>query len=275
MNDIFSTLSKGLREEVPIAVATVVEVADTPEGSHLEVPPLGTALLVAFDATTLGSMGYEDLDRVITRDVQAALASGRSVTRHYGSGGETHLADLTVFIHVFAPPPRMVVIGAVDFSHALVKIAKVLGYRVTVCDARPVFATHQRFPEADEIVTEWPDEYLSRIGKQLGSRDAICILTHDHKFDVPAIVAASATAVGYIGAMGSRKTHEERIVRLRDAGVSEERIHNVMAPIGINIGARTPEETAVSICAEIIALHSHVSVSSLRDDPRPIHPSTT
>jgi xanthine dehydrogenase accessory factor len=154
-------------------------------------------------------------------------------------------------------------------------VAKVLGYRVVVCDARPVFATDARFPGADEVVVSWPDRYLLSIADQLGARDAVCVLTHDPKFDVPAIVAALSTRVGYLGAMGSRRTHSERSHRLVEEGVSQIDLARVMGPIGLDIGARTPEETAVSICAEIIALRvggpGRGALSSLRDAAGPIH----
>jgi xanthine dehydrogenase accessory factor len=164
-----------------------------------------------------------------------------------------------------------VIFGAVDFTAALAKVAKVLGYRVIVCDARAVFATVARFPMADEIINDWPDRYLAKIGDELGPRDAVCVLTHDHKFDVPAIVSALKTNVGYLGAMGSRRTHESRCVRLRDAGVTDAELERVLSPIGLDIGARTPEETAISVCAEIIAVRTGRTSRSLRDTSGPIH----
>ncbi len=193
------------------------------------------------------------------------------MTRHYGRHGEAREREVSVFIESFAPPPTMIIFGAVDFTAALARVAKILGYRVTVCDARPVFATQSRFPMADEVVVDWPDRYLAKVGADLGPRDAVCVLTHDPKFDVPAIVAALETKVGYLGAMGSRKTHGERVARLREAGVDDEGLARVMAPIGLDIGARTPEETAVSICAEIIALRTGRRAPSLRDADGPIH----
>jgi xanthine dehydrogenase accessory factor len=150
-------------------------------------------------------------------------------------------------------------------------VAKILGYRVTVCDARPVFATRARFPMADEVVVAWPDRHLAEVGADLGPRDAVCVLTHDPKFDVPAIVAALTTRVGYLGAMGSRRTTEDREDRLREAGVDEAGLARVMGPIGIDIGARTPEETAVAVCAEIISLRTGRDAPSLRDSEGPIH----
>jgi len=176
-----------------------------------------------------------------------------------------------VFIESFALPPRMIIFGAVDFTAALSRVAKVLGYRVTVCDARAVFATVQRFPMADEVVNDWPDRYLAKVGDELGPRDAVCVLTHDHKFDVPAIASAVKTRVGYLGAMGSRRTHERRTERLREAGLTDDEIARVLSPVGLDIGARTPEETAVSICAEIIALRTGRRAQSLRDTAGPIH----
>ncbi|MCO5330493.1 MAG: XdhC family protein, partial [Ilumatobacteraceae bacterium] len=154
----------------------------------------------------------------------------------------------------------------------LAKVAKVLGYRVTVCDAREVFATRRRFPMADEVVVSWPGPLFERRGHSLGKRDAVCILTHDAKFDVPAVQGALATSVGYIGVMGSRKTHTKRLERLADVGVDRpEDLERLMSPIGLDLGARTPEETAVSICAEIIACRTGRRAPSLRDGAGPIH----
>lgn len=152
------------------------------------------------------------------------------------------------------------------------QIARVLGYHVTVCDARAVFATRARFPTADEVVVDWPQRYLETMERTLTPRDAICVLTHDHKFDVPAIVAALKTRAGYIGCMGSRRTHRDRSARLLEEGVSEAELARVMSPIGLDIGARTPAETAISICAEIIAAAAGRAVPSLRDSQGPIHP---
>ena len=173
--------------------------------------------------------------------------------RHYGSAGEANpdadgVVPVGVFIESYAPPPQMVIFGAVDFTAALARVAKVLGYRVTVCDAREVFATKRRFPMADEVVVEWPNRLLERVGPTLGPRDAVCVLTHDPKFDVPAIEGALRSRVGYIGVMGSRKTHAKRMERLAEVGVTDpEQLERIMAPIGLDLGARSPEETAVSI----------------------------
>ena len=268
MSSIYEALSAALRAERPAALMEIIEGPDDRLGAkmlYLAAEGPGP------EGEILGSLGDPDLDRVVARDAEGELASGLTASRHYGLRGEARERDLTVFIESFAPPPRMIIFGAVDFTAALAKVGKVLGYRVTVCDARPVFATRSRFPMADEVVVSWPDRHLAEVGPSLGPRDAVCVLTHDPKFDVPAIVSALATKAGYIGAMGSRKTHGNRLERLRDAGVDDAGLDRVMAPIGLDIGARTPEETAVSICAEIIARRTGRDAPSLRDREGPIH----
>jgi xanthine dehydrogenase accessory factor len=244
----------------PVALVTVVDGVG-----------IGSKLLVRPGAEPIGTLGDPDLDRVVGRDALGELEAGLTSTRHYGEHGEAREEAVSVFIESFVVPPRMVIFGAVDFTAALAKVAKLLGFRVAVCDARAVFATVQRFPMADEVVNTWPDRYLGEIGGSLTERDVVCVLTHDHKFDVPAIVAAVRTKVGYIGAMGSRRTNEGRVVRLREAGLSDDDLARVMSPIGLDIGARTPEETAVSICAEVIAARTGRRAGSLRDTAGPIH----
>jgi xanthine dehydrogenase accessory factor len=266
---IFDRLAELLAEEVPVALATVIE------GPAVGRPGVGGHLLVrrttGDGVEVLGSLGNEGLDRVVARDALGELSAGRSGVRHYGEHGEAREETVSVFVESFASPPRMLVFGAVDFTAALVRVAKVLGYRVTVCDARQVFATPQRFPLADEVVVDWPDRLLAEVGPELRRRDAVCVLTHDVKFDVPAIVGALATSVGYIGVMGSRRTHGERLERLREAGVTDEQLVRLRSPIGLDIGARTPEETAVSIVSEIIALRTGRSARALSATDGPIH----
>ena len=157
---------------------------------------------------------------------------------------------VTVFVQSFAPPPRMLVFGAIDYAAALVSMGRFLGYRVTVCDARPVFATPQRFPDADEVVCEWPARYFTKV--PVDERTVVCVLTHDPKFDVPLLRAALRSPAGYVGAMGSRRTHDDRLLRLRADGLSAAELARLRSPIGLDIGGRTPQETAVSIAAEII-----------------------
>ena len=263
---LFERYAELLRAKSPVALATVIDG-----------PDVGAKLLVQPDQPALGTLGHPELDRVVARDALAELEAARSGVRNYGPEGQTTPEDLVdqptvrVFVESHAPPPQMWIFGAVDFTAALARVAKVLGYRVVVCDAREVFATKRRFPMADEVKVTWPTPVFDRHGDELGPRDVVCILTHDPKFDVPAVQGALATKVGYIGVMGSRSTHERRSARLVDAGVTTEQLDRLLSPIGLDIGARTPEETAVSICAEIIARRTGRNVPSLRDGDGAIH----
>ncbi|MDX2378976.1 MAG: XdhC/CoxI family protein [Acidimicrobiia bacterium] len=264
---LFQHYADRLREDLPVALATVIDG-----------PTVGAKLLVEPEGEVRGTLGHPELDRVVTRDALAELEAARSGVRNYGPSGETTPEDLvdqptiSVFIESHAPPPQMWIFGAVDFTAALARVAKVLGYRVTVCDAREVFATRRRFPMADEVKVTWPTPVFEAHGDDLGPRDAVCILTHDPKFDVPAVQGALATNVGYIGVMGSRTTHAKRMERLSDVGINDAvDLDRLMSPIGLDLGARTPEETAVSICAEIIARHTGRGVPSLRDGTGAIH----
>ncbi|MGH9297226.1 MAG: XdhC family protein [Acidimicrobiales bacterium] len=276
---IFESLREAVIAGDPVALATVVEVSldsagssSPPEPGPAALPKLGAKLLVRPEGETLGRLGGDELERVVTRDARAELDKGATVTRHYGPRGEARRQDIAVFIESFSPPPHLVLFGAVDFTAALAGAGRMLGYFVTVCDARPTFATKRRFPAAHEVIVDWPDRYLAEHGAELGPRDAICVLTHDTKFDVPAVLAALSTRAGYLGAMGSRRTHDERSARLLEAGADEGELRRrLMSPIGIDIGARTPEETAIAICAEIIAERAGVGTQSLRDSSGPIH----
>jgi xanthine dehydrogenase accessory factor len=226
----------------PVALATVV---DGPA-------PLGAALLVG-EHDLHGSLGNEGLDVAVTDDARGMLAAGQTGDRHYGPRGQRRIDDVTVFVQSFTRPPRMLVFGATDFAAAVSRIGVFLGYRVTVCDARPVFATARRFPEAHEVVCEWPHRYLERT--EVDARTVLCVLTHDPKFDVPLLEVALRRPAAYIGAMGSRRTHDDRRERLRAAGVTETELARLHSPIGLDLGARTAEETAVSIAAEIVQNH--------------------
>ena len=263
---IYEQLAARIRSAEPVALATVID------GPHR-----GANLLVAPGTPTVGTLGDPELDRVVARDTQAELDAARSGVRHYGPSGETTPEDLEgtpvvrVFVESHAAPAQMWIFGAVDFTAALAKVAKVLGYRVVVCDARAVFATRRRFPMADEVVVSWPAALFDERGASLMGRDAVCILTHDPKFDVPAVIGALGTDVGYIGVMGSRTTHAKRVERLSEAGVTAPELARLMSPTGIDIGARTPEETAISICAEIIAGKTGRRPPSLRDGSGSIH----
>jgi xanthine dehydrogenase accessory factor len=233
----------------PVAVVTCVSCSPEP-GDRL-----GRRLVVWPDHRS-GSLGSEQLDHAAAADVRAMLGSGTSGLLRYGRDGECQQDEVALFVTAYAPRPRMIVFGAIDFAAALTRMGAYLGYRVTACDARGVFATPHRFPDADEVVVDWPHRYLTAEAEadRIDDRTVICVLTHDAKFDVPLLEVALSLPVAYIGAMGSRRTHEDRVRRLRAAGVSEQALDRLAAPIGLDLGARTPEETAVSIAAEIIAL---------------------
>ena len=255
--EILARWREALAAQSPVAVATLVEG-----------PALGGKLLVAPEDHT-GTSGNEDLDRAIVEAARGMLEGGRTDTVHFGPRGQRRMEDVTVFIQSFAPPPRMYVFGAIDFASAVARIGKYMGYRVTVCDARAVFATRERFPSADEIVVAWPDEFLKTA--EVDKRTVICVLTHDPKFDVPVLKAALETPAGYIGAMGSRRTHHNRTARLKEEGVTAEELSRIASPIGLDIGARTPEETAVAIAGEIIASRTGHSGGRLSERSGPIH----
>ncbi len=214
-------------------------------------------------ASGTGQLGASVRHRV-SAELAAGIHSGRSVRRRVDCEGES----VEVVFLVSAPPPRLIVFGAVDFSVALSNAARLLGYRVTVCDARPVFATPERFPGA-EVVNQWPSDYL--LQTEVDERTVLCILTHDDKFDVPLIEAALSLPVAYVGAMGSRKTHERRLAALRDRGISEEALASLHSPIGLDLGAGSPEETAVSILAEVLAERSGSTGAPLRTTRGAIH----
>ncbi|HEX2175933.1 MAG TPA: XdhC/CoxI family protein [Nocardioidaceae bacterium] len=255
----------------PVAVATVIE--------HEHRGRVGRRLVVRPEGTTgaperEGSLGSGRADDAVTDDVRGALASGHTETLTYGPEGQRRGEGMRVFVSVFAPPPRMLVFGAIDFAAAVARIGSFLGYRVTVCDARPVFATPARFPEADEVVNDWPHRYLKAEVEagRIDERTVVCVLTHDPKFDVPLLeVALRLPQVAYVGAMGSRRTHDDRLKRLVEAGVTDDEIARLSSPVGLDLGARTPEETAVSIAAEIIALQWGGRGDRLSQREGPIH----
>lgn len=236
----------------PVAVATIVEHPDPGEtGRHLVVRPDGEL--------TAGSLGTDRLDDAVVDDARGMLAQGRTATLAYGPEGQRRGEGLRVFVASYAPRPRMLVFGAIDFAAAVARVGSFLGYHVTVCDARPVFATRSRFPEADEVIVKWPHKFVEEQVAQdlLDPRTVACVLTHDPKFDVPlleVLLGEDAPELAYVGAMGSRRTHEDRLTRLRESGLTDEQLSRLRSPIGLDLGARTPEETAVSVAAEIIAL---------------------
>ncbi|MER5511302.1 XdhC/CoxI family protein [Streptomyces sp. NPDC002766] len=262
------------------AIASALAAAARGEAAALarivSGPPelLGRALVVRPDGSYDGGFGaHPELDRTVVGETVAFLDAGRTGTLEIGEQGSRCGAPLTVLVESSVPPPRMIVFGAIDFASALVRIGKFLNYHVTVCDARPVFATRTRFPEADEIVVEWPHTYLERT--PVDGRTVLCVLTHDAKFDVPLLKLALRLPVAYVGAMGSRRTHLDRNERLREVGVTEMELARLRSPIGLDLGARTPEETALSIASEIVADRRGGSGVSLTGAHTPIHHDPT
>jgi len=247
---------------LPVAVAQVVSA---PAGS----PALGRHLVVRAEGSE-GSLGTSRLDDTVAADVLGLLEAGTTGFLMYGPEGERLGEGLEIFVSVFAPPAHMIIFGAIDFSAALCRVGKLLGYRVTICDAREVYATAKRFPDADDVVVDWPHRWLA--SQPVDQRTVICVLTHDPKFDVPALQVALRSAAGYVGAMGSRRTNEDRLKRLVEIGMTEEELSRLHSPIGLDLGARTPEETAISIVAEIVQSRWGGSGKGLAKASGPIHP---
>ncbi|WP_217144160.1 XdhC/CoxI family protein [Streptomyces sp. AC627_RSS907] len=235
---------------------------------------LGRALLVRPDGSHDGGLGgHPDLDRTAVAEAGALLDAGRTGTVGLSEDGSHCPGGLTLLVESSVPPPRMIVFGAVDFAAALVRVGKFLGHHVTVCDARAVFATPARFPEADEVVVDWPHRYLR--STPTDGRTVLCVLTHDAKFDVPLLTEALRMPVAFVGAMGSRRTHEDRARRLREAGLGDRELARLRSPIGLDLGARTPEETALSIAAEIVAARRGGTGVPLTGGATPIHRDLT
>lgn len=222
----------------------------------------GASVSVGSGGWEVGGASVAVGDEVVVREVRGMLGAGvREICRDG--------ARVEVFVEAHVPPPRMIVFGAIDFAAALTGIGRFLGYHVTVCDARPVFATRRRFPDAHEVVVDWPHRYLART--EVDPRTVIAVLTHDPKFDVPVLEVALRLDVAYVGAMGSRRTHDDRLHRLREAGLTDRELARLRSPIGLDLGARTPEETALSIAAEFIALQRGGSTQPLTTTTGPIH----
>lgn len=256
---VLKSVADARAEDEPVALATL-----------LDGERAGAQMAIRGDGS-VGGLGVTDLlDRSVERDARGQLDEGISRIRRYGAGGEVMGSDLAVYIQAFSTQPRMVIFGAIDFSAEMAKVASEIGYRVTICDAREPFVSSPRFSRSAEVVVDWPDSYLE--ATELGPRDVVLVFTHDAKFDEPALIAALATSAGYVGALGSRQTQERRVQRLRVAGLDEDAIARVRAPCGLDIGARTPPETVVSILAEVIAVRTGRAGEPLQDTKGPIHP---
>ncbi|WGL52633.1 XdhC family protein [Nocardioides sp. BP30] len=257
----------------PVAVATLIEHPTAPPGSRLVLRP-GDADRLRGEHRTAPVLGGRRLDEAVRDDAAGMLAQGASGVLAYGPDGERRGEGTRVFVRSLASRPRLLVFGATDFAASLATVAGFLGYRVTVCDARPVFATPERFPTADEVVVDWPHRYLAKEAErgEIDARTALCVLTHDPRFDVPLLrVALDLPQPAYIGAMGSRRTHEDRVRRLLEAGATAGQLARLRSPIGLDLGARTPEETALSIAAEMVAARWGGSGASLSGTGGPIH----
>ncbi|MEO7262491.1 MAG: XdhC/CoxI family protein [Jatrophihabitantaceae bacterium] len=267
----FGEVAEDIRAGRPVAVATVVEAPADLLGRRLVIRPAAVSGSVSGGSASgdLLTGGSQRLVDALRDDALGLLAQGRTAVLHYGHDGERRVDDIAVFVAAYAPRPRMIVFGAIDFASAVARIGSFLGYRVTVCDARPIFATRRRFPDADEVIVEWPHRYLA--ATEVDERTVVCLLTHDPKFDVPLLELALRMPLAYIGAMGSRRTNDDRLRRLRELGLTETELARLRAPIGLDIGARTPEETAVSVAAEIIAARWGGSGQPLRSADGPIH----
>jgi xanthine dehydrogenase accessory factor len=236
-NELFSMIEDGR----PVALVTLTSGTS----------PIGGSLVISREGQ-LGTLGSARRDSAAAELARGMLASGATGVAHLGVDGQQRGDDLSLFIQSFTRPPLMLVFGAIDFASAVARIGRFLGYYVVVCDARPIFAAVKRFPDADEVIVDWPHRYLAQV--EVDERTAICVLTHDPKFDIPLLTLAVRTKAGYIGVMGSRRTHEHRMSLLRAEGLAEADLARLSSPIGLDLGARTPQETAISIAAEIIAL---------------------
>ncbi|GAA4872146.1 XdhC/CoxI family protein [Kitasatospora terrestris] len=251
--------------------ATVAVTADTHHGALSPARPSPAATLHSMRS----AQPLHLLECAVVAEARAMLDAGRTGQLVLGLDGrpcdDAAQGTVTVFVESYVPAPRMIVFGAIDFAAAVVRIGKFLGYRVTVCDARPVFATARRFPDADEVVVDWPHRYLDSQLDRIDGRTVLCVLTHDAKFDIPLLERALRLPVGYVGAMGSRKTHLDRNTHLREVGLTDAEIARLRSPIGLDLGARTPEETAVSVAAEIVAHRRGGSCLPLSAGDGPIH----
>lgn len=253
MSELFEELDARLHQEQGTALATLVRGE-----SHI-----GAKLLVYPNKTARGSLGNAALDALVIADAERAIWTADARTRTYVVEGETGAQAFDVFIEGFPPPPMLIIVGAGHIAIPLTVFAKTLNYRVVVIDARSAFATRERFPMADELIVAWPDETLEKM--ELYPSTDIAVLTHDPKFDEPTLKVVLSREVGYIGAIGSRKTRQERDERLKKQGLTDEQLKRIHGPIGLNIGAESPEEMALAIMAEIVAMRHGKDATTMLD----------
>jgi xanthine dehydrogenase accessory factor len=253
MSGLYEELKDLLGQEKGVALATVVRGEE-----HV-----GAKLIVFPDKSTSGTLGNAALDALVLEDADRAIWSGDARTSTYAVEEPSGAIVFDVFIEGFPPPPTLVIVGAGHIAIPLTTYAKTLNYRVVVIDARAAFATEDRFPLADELIVAWPDEVLEKM--DLYPSTAVAVLTHDPKFDEPTLMVVLSRTVGYVGAVGSRKTKEERDERLRKQGLTDEQISRIHGPIGLNIGAESPEEMALAIMAEIVATRHRKDASAMLD----------
>jgi len=243
-------LAESVAAGEPVALATVVADDD---GRRV-----GRRVVVRA-TDVVGSTGLDRIDAAVVDDARGLLAHGHNAVVTYGPQGERRGEGLKVFVATFAPRPRLIVFGATDVAAALVEQAALLGHDVTVCDARAVFAVAERFPRAEHVVVAQPHRYLADqvAAGAVDGRTVLCVLTHDPKFDVPLLAVAlrleGVARPAFVGVMGSRRTHADRQERLRREGLGEEELARLSSPVGLDLGGRTPAETALSIMAEVVA----------------------
>lgn len=242
MGKLYNELRNRLELEKGTATATIVRGETN----------VGAKLLVLPGKVVHGSLGNSHLEALVIADAERAIWSGEAATLTYTLESATGIQSFEVFIEGFPPPPLLIIVGAGHIAIPLSTFAKTLNYRVVVVDARAAFATKERFPHADEVIVEWPDTYLEKA--DLNPSTSVAVLTHDPKFDEPTLKVVLGHEVAYVGAIGSRKTGAERNERLRKQGLTDEQIAHIHGPIGLNLGGSSPEEMALAIMAEIVAV---------------------
>jgi xanthine dehydrogenase accessory factor len=255
-------------EALDAAIAAAIEHRPAAVATLLDGEDAG-ARLTLVEGEVRGGLGLELLDRTVSRETRGMLEQGMTGLRRYGADGTTMGSGLRVLVRSFAEPPRMIIFGAIDFSVATAALARQLGYQVAIVDPREPFLRSPRFSSVAEVEVDWPNRFLER--RELTARDVVLVFTHDEKLDQPALISGLRSGAGYVGALGSRRTQAQRVERLLEDGVSHDEIDRIAAPCGLDIGARTPAETAVSVLGEVIAKQNARSAEPLSQSEGPIH----